>query len=1385
MQTRLALRPTTVWVCLLVMLCLTPLSGYGATDPSIPDTLEPWKEWVLFGKEYYACPRPYNNPDDYICAWPELLDLDVNDQEGTFKQKISVFSDTYVPIPGDSLVFPLSVTLDGKQAPVLSRDKKPYVFLTRGSHSLTGRYTWAALPSFFTIPENTALVSLRVNGTVQASPSMDGENRLWISPRDIQGEKEEKREANSLQVSVFRLVEDGHPMTLLTRMELSVSGDKRREKLTLSLPDKAPVISLSSPLPMKLMEDGTLWVDVKAGTYRLDILSVINEPVSALGPLKALYGEELWSFKPVPYNRVAHMDGVQAIDPMQSRLPDDWKHFSAYRITEGSQITFVTTQRGCTGQDNDAVTLIRDLWLDFNGKGATVRDTLSGSLGERRYIFLDSQDYELGRVILHGKDQLITRSGNFSQGLELERGSLDLTAVSRMKHISSGQALSMGWNCGYESAAMNVHLPPGWRLLFVGGGKAEKTTTWLNRWSALDILLVLIVTYAAIRLWNIPWAVLFLCGFVSICHETHSPFYVGAAYVLFAALVRFKIEPALPQSKTTSFISKTLLILFVVSALLFSVSQIKTAVYPQLESMEKPDTFYDLFKNKSPVMLSAPEPMPMSESMDKTFRDEEQPMVRELRPPMPRKTEPKKKVFAVSSGNTITQTGPALPQWSWQDIGISLGRAPASQILRLWLLSPGQNALVSFIRVFLLIIIIFRIIPFRLPDRTRHRNKHENLAILIGFISLSGALCFHASPSYGDIPSAELLSELEKRLTQADECYPDCASLTEVTLTLPEEESDNGKRFLRIDTTVNAAIETAIPLPTGMETWAVYDMTLDKAPHMPVIRKPTGFWTLIPQGVHTLSIRGTAMAQNRLQFSFPMKPALIHVTGPGWDISGLDRNMQTENTVIATRNTDVPIPATNGDDMGYSEGAIKNIVRVERSLALDKEWTVVTSVERFPGTNNSQSVVVHLPLLKDEQIKSDILNLSVNGNVAQVSLIPGSQRLSWVSTLPISPSLDLAVPLDAMWAETWMLTLSPMWHLSAQGPTRICMDDSAASVWFPWPGEQAHLTFTRLEPAGGSFFTIDSASVDYHIEQGSNRIVLQSHMRTSKGQTLSIPTPDGCIVKHVRINNRTLPFSGRPQTVELPLSPGRQSIYIEWDQAEPWEASLIDRYLKPMIHAFPSIDLGHEAANIDISMHLPQRSWIVYTHGPSLGPALLTWGMCIVVLIVSPFLARLPFSPLKTRTWAILGIGLASLSLPQLVLVAGWFFIMELRKDKSVISPWLFNMIQLALMIWTACVIVILFSAVSKGLLHVPDMHITGNGSNADLLVWTQDRVSGVLPKPFIAAYSAQTYHFLMLLWALWLATHLIPWSRMALSALRTDGLFRPFRFGAGKRRIK
>ena len=61
-------------------------------------------------------------------------------------------------------------------------------------------------------------------------------------------------------------------------------------------------------------------------------------------------------------------------------MPEAWRSLPAYRMTAGSTFQLDTLRRGVDPDEPSQLRLQRQLWLDFDGEGYSVRDQISGEL---------------------------------------------------------------------------------------------------------------------------------------------------------------------------------------------------------------------------------------------------------------------------------------------------------------------------------------------------------------------------------------------------------------------------------------------------------------------------------------------------------------------------------------------------------------------------------------------------------------------------------------------------------------------------------------------------------------------------------------------------------------------------------------------------------------------------------------------------------------------------------------------------------------------------------------------------------------------------------------------------------------------------------------------
>jgi hypothetical protein len=141
--------------------------------------------------------------------------------------------------------------------------------------------------------------------------------------------------------------------------------------------------------------------------------------------------------------------------------------------------------------------------------------------------------------------------------------------------------------------------------------------------------------------------------------------------------------------------------------------------------------------------------------------------------------------------------------------------------------------------------------------------------------------------------------------------------------------------------------------------------------------------------------------------------------------------------------------------------------------------------------------------------------------------------------------------------------------------------------------------------------------------------------------------------------------------------------------------------------------------------------------------------------------------------WLLLGLGLTQTAPIAAALVAGLPFALAWRVRRPAGRAWLFNLVQLLLVVWALVGVGCLYSAVETGLLLRPEMQVAGAGSSDTSLHWYADRVEGAWPATSAITLPLWAYRVAMLVWALWLAAGLVRGAVWAFHAWNQGGAWR------------
>ncbi|MGZ5056385.1 MAG: hypothetical protein ACXWAT_15785, partial [Methylobacter sp.] len=754
------------------------------TPEQVPDPLKPWIAWVLQDNvPEPACPFIFNDYEQKRCSWPTQMQLDLTPDKGVFSISWQVYQDSWIGLPGDKTYWPLNVTVDGKTGLVMDKNGSPSIKLVAGQHQIKGGFLWTAIPDNLQIPGDVGLIDLRINGTAIPVPAIK-DGQLWLKESEI-GLKKPENSQNNLDIQVFRKITDEVPVQILTRLVLEVSGEQREVKLPQPIPDGFIPQSLQSPLPARLEPNGQLLLQLRPGHWQIDILARNSKELNELRLAATEQGmqwpeSEIWVFEARPELRVVEIEQLSAIDPNQTNLPDDWKNLPAYKVGRGQLMMFKTIRRGDPESEPNRLNLSRKLWLDFDGEGYTVNDTITGKMtsGWRLNALPQTQ---LGKVTLNGNNQFITRDKSGKQGIEVRNGTITLTADSRVTgDVDSTSAV--GWEQDFHNVSAELNLPPGWRLL-AASGVDNVPDSWISRWTLLDLFLVLIAALATGRLWNPYWGALALVTLVLIWHEPGSPHFVWLNILAATALIK-----VLPQGKFLNFITwyrNAFWLALILTALPFMLEQVRTGLYPQLE---KPWQAVNMQAYEYSGMAKMNAPAPAAEAIGQLEG-------RALRKSIPPESSPYYNYsdtvadFDRIDPKAKVQTGPGLPQWQWNKVLLSWnGSVDAGQQLHLWYLTPTLTMLLNFIRV--IFIAALSLLMFGVAEKFSFKGFRSSAPLLFWFLLLP-MLSIPSPNVHADIPDKAMLDELRNKLLEksaAPDCLPNCAQIPQMKITINDKE---------------------------------------------------------------------------------------------------------------------------------------------------------------------------------------------------------------------------------------------------------------------------------------------------------------------------------------------------------------------------------------------------------------------------------------------------------------------------------------------------------------------------------------------------------------------------------------------------------------------
>ncbi|MBX7165878.1 MAG: hypothetical protein K1X74_05965 [Pirellulales bacterium] len=1298
-----------------------------ADELDIPDVLQPWQAWVTWPNKDLACPTLFNSAEQRICNWPSRLSLTVEPNKATWSIAVNVFAESWVPLPGSPETWPLNVLADGKPVAVLEREGKPFVRLAAGQTQLSGEFQWQEMPQRIALPPEVGILSLVVEGQAIELPNWDANGDVWLKRQRAEAE-----EKDFLAPRVYRVIEDGVPIWLRTRIELAVSGKSREETLGWILPEGWQLSFVESPLPVAIDQEGRVKAQVRAGNWTIAIdafrttdLAEFRFPPGA-EPITEM---ELIGWKAQSSIRSAEIAGIQAVDVMQTTFPEEWRALPVYEWQTNTPFQLVEKMRGMGSLHPPGLSIERRFWLDDDGRGFTYRDTISGQLQQIWRLDV-APGVELGAVRIDGEGQLVTANPQTgTHGVEIRNRNLQMEAIGRTPQARELSAT--GWNTAADSLQLTLALPPGWRALAVLGADHVEGD-WLNAWTLLDLFVLLIFAMALLRLWGVRAGLVALLALGLAYHEPGAPRYTWLFLLLPLALLR-----VIPAGFALRFVTAwkyAALLLLAVCLVPFLAQQVQTAIYPQLERPGTPYSQRMFFPSFQTDFQAA-----VNEIGSATQEAGQEAYASRMQ------NDAIKENLKYVSTSKI-QTGPAEPGWTWNQVYCQWnGPVTADQRIQPILISLFWRRVLTAVRIALLLALVAILLSvpgsrtFRLGGIFGWFSKRAAAAAMLLAIGLSPGLCQAQEPNkpLGPIPDAQLLNALRERLLATSDAYPHAAEIAAATLQVRDGR-------LKLDAEIHTAFDVAVPLPGGLPTWSPLSVKIDGEPREVAVSRREGYlWAIVPQGVHKVVVEGLLAESSEWEWTFLLTPRQVTVDAPDWNVTGVGANGVPEKQVFFAKKQQAA-----ASQAAYDRKDFHPIVAVQRQLEIGLVWRVHNTVTRL--SSPAKAISLKLPLLPGESVLTS--NLVEQSGQIEVRLAAGETSFAWDSELANAPSIRLSAQNNEQWVEQWQLVASPVWDVSLAGlvPVFDSNQQQLIPTWQPWPGEEVTLSFKQPQAVSGATVTVQSVQHEISLGDRQRNNNLRLELECSLGSEFAIVLSPQAEITSLTLDDRELPVRREGEKLLVPAHFGKQVVALAWRTATPLDT----------VAQADKVALPVEGANITTVMNVPDSRWVLWAQGPQRGPAVRFWVVLAVAILAALALGSAALTPLRRIEWVLLAIGLTQVNIVAAMIVVGWLFLLAWRGKQAPeqIPKVRFNLLQTGLVLLTFVALGVLVVVASKGLLGQPEMFIVGNDSLRSRLQWFEPRSGLNLPEPYVVSISVWFYRYAMLAWALWLTAALLRW---------------------------
>ena len=1376
-------------------------------DIYIPESLEPWVDWVLDDNPYFSCPVRATDGVRLNCIWVRETNIDVLRGQtfgAKFELKVHAFAESTLQLPYSQSFKPQNVKLNGQKIALGGGNTAPEVLVPIGSHSLVGDLVWTeeSEPRFLEIPRS-GIVRLSIDGEEVAHPSLQGGgSRLWFS-NEITDTPTTTTTPDTELVRVFRHFIDDIPQTQTTYIRVTITGNPRTVDFGKVISDEYEITNLSSRWPAILSSDGNLVVQVSPGSNDIQINARATDQLSSFRyeKISPVWPDlEYWGIQPMHHLRIIRMDGALRTDLSQVNAPSRMRRTTGFVLTENDELKLIEEQRGSVQPYSSMFGISRDIWLNFRGNFYTVADSIRTDVASAQQV---ASSIPLGEVRVNGSARLIVYDDSSDDKLTSIYLKPEDEYLSSISKVSRAEPLPPNtWSVEAESLNARLHLPPGWMMLW-SNGVDEVEGSWLSKWGIWDVFIVLLLLCLVWGLGGWKWTAI-VAGTVLIGYQLDNAPTFG--WVLLAA-VCYALK-AIKHVRLSQIVTVSFWVVFfvVASACVYhATTSMRNALHPQLaaesptfvqkvvSNLERRYTAEEIeqmaisdlsdFFRRIPEQFNSTTPRTSTsfatddEEMEEifstgTYMPNSDPTARISQTPKV-VTTGSRTLLGSELGESLglsaaepreydptlpiaIQTGPGRPSWQWQTVTLNWdGPVAQDQKMSLVLMGPWFTRLVYLLSAIATLLVLTYFLYLRVPG-----IKNWVRRVLPGTSGVASlvfvAVLFNPQDVNADIPDADLLKELESRLLALPDCLNECAYLEEAKVTLTEG-------VLTIGMQIHAEDRVAIPLPNENNTWNLTDLR-QGTNQLPLLRERSRLYTLLDEGVHDIVLTADVTGLDQFDVAFELIPGHLVIDAPDWRIEGLIRGQVDDRKLTFYReNSQRQSVTTTETTTNFVPLEITPYVSVLRQIVLSYEPTIITRVARVAPYRDE--FTVRIPLHPNEQVTT--ADMSVEDDHMVVNLRANQGSITWESKLIVDSTITLSAPSIAERTERWSIVGSDFWSYDYEGVVPIDEGDNH-TMFVPRSDEVLQVTVQQTQPVPGESITISNVYAFHRVDSQSTTSDLELLILASQPGDIEVTLPEDS-------NIESLMFAGEFQSlpsnnvVLLPVETGNHLYTLNWTT---------DRGVS-VAYSPPSASFNQPAINTSTDVQLSESRWILWLAGSSFGTTVAFWSVLVGVLLAAVVISKIPSFALSTRDAVILTAGASLVDLKMLLFVGIWFLAIwfKSRTKEEINRPWLYRLGQLVLTGITLLVLYVLVSTIVAALTNDPNMYIVGAKYLDDWFTWFSDEISGEVPSPWILSFPMWVYFVLILAWVMWLVFTSLQWMRAWWESLKTPVLWVPINF--------